>query len=523
MTAVDLADELLVDGYHVLPRAQLRESVDNPRQHFDMAALQELADNIGKVGLLTPLLVRPIGAAKGKPAHYEIAAGHRRFRASKLAGLDELPVIVRDMDDATFLEVLTIDNLQRDDLHPLEEANGFASLMKGAGYDVARIAERVGRSVKYVYDRMKLLQLVPDAKRLFLHDRFTAGHAILLARLSPEDQERAIDLKSVGQVGSVEGIWAPESPLFAGETERGTEDSVKPVSVREFEGWIDRNVRFRPEVVDLPNLFPETAAVLASAAEEEAKVVHITYTHQLHPDVRDESQKTYGPLSWKRADGEPAYDRSKGKTLASKRCDHSVIGVIVVGEGRGQAFPVCVAKQKCAVHWPKPKKATGSAGSGGDDAGFAARERARQEEYERQHREREEKKKRWMKAAPAIEAAVAEKIKKMPAKAVGVLADIITESLGRVKNSAVPRGKSAEDLVRYLAFQQITSDINDTWNAPQDFPKRAKALFGLDVKKILDKVAPVEKVAAAPAAAKNARKLPTVAEAEDLEDEDPDA
>jgi len=157
-----------MSGYVHLELDQLHESPWNPRKTFDPAALQELADSLATVGVLSPLLVRPNAAG------YEIAAGHRRYRAAKLAGLREVPAIVRDMDDPMFLEILVLENNQRADVHPLEEAAGYQELLNRAGYDVARIAERVGKSVKYVYDRMKLLSLTKPAQSLFFDDKITA-------------------------------------------------------------------------------------------------------------------------------------------------------------------------------------------------------------------------------------------------------------------------------------------------------------------------------------------------------------
>lgn len=156
----------------------LEPSPQNPRKRFDPAELEELGRSIAEKGIIEPLVVRRHPKKKGK---WEIVCGERRWRAAKIAGTETVSCIVRELDDVEVLEIQTIENIQRDDLHPLEEADGYARLMKRPGYDVGRIARKVGRSEKYVYDRVKLLQLTPQAKKLFLEDRFTAGHAILLA------------------------------------------------------------------------------------------------------------------------------------------------------------------------------------------------------------------------------------------------------------------------------------------------------------------------------------------------------
>ena len=174
------SDAQSAPAFRMIALDELHESPRNPRRHFDEGKLQELADNLGKVGVLNPLLVRP--NANG----YEIAAGHRRFRAAQLAQLDEVPCLIRPLTDEQFMEVLTIENLQREDVHPLDEAKGYEALM-AAPYqiDVERIASRVRRSVKYIYDRVKLLTLSKEAQALFWSGMIEAGHAILLARLTP--------------------------------------------------------------------------------------------------------------------------------------------------------------------------------------------------------------------------------------------------------------------------------------------------------------------------------------------------
>ena len=334
----DFGERAAAAEFAYIPIARLFESPRNPRKHYDPAKLAELAESVKQSGVLEALLVRP--APEGL---YEIGAGHRRFRAAQAAGVLELPCRIREMDDVAFLELLNVSNLQRDDLHPLEEAQGYRTLMEGAGYDVARIAERVGRSAKYVYDRVKLLQLTKEAKKLFLDGQMTAGHAILLARLSPEHQADAIASERSGN-GRIGGLFVRDFG-FEGDgpdldLPLPDEGRQKPVSVREFERWIAQNVRATPETVD-PFLFPETAAQLAAAKAGKKKVIHITYDYRVPDAARDEKIRTYGSEAWHRADGQ----------FKSKVCDHAVLGLVVAGPNQGQAFPVCIAKEKCRTHW----------------------------------------------------------------------------------------------------------------------------------------------------------------------------
>lgn len=334
----------------LIPLAQLVESPWNPRKHFDPAKLAEMAESLRK-GQLAPIIVRAIA---GKRERYEIGAGHRRFRSAPAAGMTSLLAIVRDLDDVAFLELLTIENKQREDVAPLDEANGFRLLMEKAAYDVGKLAARIGLSTKYVYDRLKLLQLVPAAKKLLEDGRITAGHAILIARLSPADQKRTI-----GDEDQISDSWRGVSGgLFESEDAEGLglDDAVKPRSVRELEQWIRDNVRATPERVD-PFLFPASAATLEAAKEEKLDVIHITREYRVADEARDEKTRTFGSQAWKRADGKPEEDAYTGHSVKSKPCDFSRYGFVVAGPGQGEVFKVCVNKKKCATHWPDQVKA----------------------------------------------------------------------------------------------------------------------------------------------------------------------
>lgn len=445
---------------------ELYESPWNPRQHYDVATLRELGASLKTQGQLAPIVVRT--NPKNARQAYEIGAGHRRFRAAHLAGLTTLLAVVRDLDDVAFTELLNIENLQRDDLHLLEEAQGFRDLMERAGYDVAKIADRIGRSTKYVYDRVKLLQLVPEAKKLFLAGEFEAGHAIILARLAPADQRRAIQKHASGGYARREGLFQAEivdpQPDAPAQEQLKLEDAVKPVSVREFQTWVDDNVRMKPEDVD-PFLFPGTAQLLTAAKEEDEKVVHITHDYRVPDAARDEKQRTYGDNSWKRADG-------KHK---SKPCDYSVIGVVVAGPGRGEAYRVCVQKDKCKTHWPTEQR----------ELAWQARNDARRKKEEAERA-------RWKKAVPALLKALAEQLKQTPATPTSITGRSFLDwpwSSDVGKYLATPR--TAEDLVRWDVFDQIAEELTG-WYAASAAPKLLKP-FGIDAKKIIDEVAPPPK------------------------------
>jgi ParB family chromosome partitioning protein len=198
-----------------LPLDLVDESPLNRRRHFDKTKFAELCDSVAKDGVLSPVLVRP--TAHGR---YELAAGHRRRRAALQVKRATIPAVVRPMTDEQFLVTLVTENLQREDLHPLDEAQGYQDLLQLPGYDVEAVAARVGKSISYVYQRLKLVELTAPAQKAFLEDKITAGHAILIARLQPADQARALK-------AATEERW------------HGQEG---PISVRELARWIQSEV-----------------------------------------------------------------------------------------------------------------------------------------------------------------------------------------------------------------------------------------------------------------------------------------
>lgn len=150
---------------------------------IDETKLAQLAESIMAVGVQQPAIVRPKGVS------FELVAGERRWRASRLAGLDYLPCVIRDLDDTQVLKIQVIENLQREDVHPLDEADGYERLRTEGGYDPELIAQEVGRSVSYVYQRLRLLKLIPEVRALLLEGKISAAVAILLARLDEGQQK----------------------------------------------------------------------------------------------------------------------------------------------------------------------------------------------------------------------------------------------------------------------------------------------------------------------------------------------
>ncbi len=171
-----------------LPLAALLPNPAQPRRHFAEGALEDLAASIRSQGVLQPILVRPVGGSI--PPRYEIVAGERRWRAAKIAGLVEIPALVRELSDQETLAVALIENLQREGLNPLEEARGFLQLKEQFGLSQEDLAQKLGKSRSSIANSLRLMNLSETARQDLALGRLSAGHArALLAVPDPEDQE----------------------------------------------------------------------------------------------------------------------------------------------------------------------------------------------------------------------------------------------------------------------------------------------------------------------------------------------
>ena len=186
-----LGDDVLkaeTTGSLYLPISQVESCSSQPRKHFDEASLAELADSIRQHGIIQPLTVRKLASG-----YYQIIAGERRWRAARLAGLQEVPVIVMEADDRKAAELAMIENLQREDLNPMEEAAGYQALMEQHHMTQEEAAQRVGKSRSAVANSLRLLNLAPAVRKLVEEDKLSAGHARALLPLPPALQEKAAE------------------------------------------------------------------------------------------------------------------------------------------------------------------------------------------------------------------------------------------------------------------------------------------------------------------------------------------
>lgn len=242
-----VAGQQLPQGVQLIAIKDLWESDWNPRKVYPTVALAELAESIRVNGFQQwkPIVARPREEGKW----YEIAAGHRRARAAEIAGLTHVPVIVRAMSDAEFLELLNIDNAGREDIHPLHEAQGWHNWMEQTGIEAQKIAASIGKSREYVYKRLKCLDLIPQGQSLYLAGRIRESHAVLIARLTPAQQEDAIDFCA---------------PLH---------DPDRQVSTRDLERWIADHCREEELIAPPAPVVVEPAPVEESEPEPPAATV----------------------------------------------------------------------------------------------------------------------------------------------------------------------------------------------------------------------------------------------------------
>ena len=236
----------------MLPINMLQAGKYQPRRQFDDDVLHELADSIEKNGILQPLVVRPIDSK-----HYEIIAGERRFRAAKLAKLTEVPVIIRDVSDTQALEMALVENIQRADLNPLEEAAGYQQLMDEFKYTQEKLAGVVGKSRSHVANLLRLLELPASIKKLVNEGKLSMGHARAL--LTANDAEalakrvvaEGLNVRQTETLASGASLDAPatiKAPKGAVSPRQAGKASMKSEEVQEIENMLAENLGLKVSI-----------------------------------------------------------------------------------------------------------------------------------------------------------------------------------------------------------------------------------------------------------------------------------
>jgi len=378
--------------YRDLPLDWLVVSPTNPRKTFDEDAMQELAASIRENGVLQPLLVRPRAERR-----FEIVFGERRYRGATMAERETVPVCIREMTDAQVLEAQLVENLQRQDVHPLHEAQGFAALLRleEPKYSIELIAAKCGKSAGYVASRLRLTELAPAAVEAFAKDEIGVGHALLLAKLQPQQQEEALT-----------ACWQ-ESYMGGSKAKRIL------LPVRHLREWIEHNILLElataPFSKDDATLVPEAGSCVECpkrtghntllfegiAAKHDscsdpgcyaAKVdAHVKRTVAAKPKLV-QITTAYG----KPAEGSPIVPRNQYVEIRQekpknkyqkdapefKTCKFVTEAIVADGNEKGELRKVC-ANPDCPVHHPNKQQRQRIPA---DAAAKAAQEKQRREE-----------------------------------------------------------------------------------------------------------------------------------------------
>lgn len=231
-----------------LKLTEIEPNREQPRKDFDEKALSELADSIREHGVLQPLLVRPL-----KDGRYQLIAGERRWRASRMAGLTEVPVIVRDLDDQAAMELALIENLQRTDLNIMEEAAGYRELMERYGMTQEVVAKRVGKSRPAVANALRMLALPEATARLVREGKLTAGHARALLGL-PDPAE----IDPLAERVLAEGLSVRETERLVADRKVSPEKKPQPT----VKNW-GEDSRLKQTVLYLSEYFGRKAQIKA--------------------------------------------------------------------------------------------------------------------------------------------------------------------------------------------------------------------------------------------------------------------
>jgi ParB family chromosome partitioning protein len=202
-----------------VPVEKVHPNPDQPRRHFDADALADLARSIAEKGIIQPLIVR---ASPARPGEYEIVAGERRWRAAQMAKLHEVPVLLRDFSDIEVLEVAIIENIQRADLNPVEEAAGYSQLMTRFGHTQEKLAEVLGKSRSHIANAVRLLNLPEEVQTHLREGRLSAGHARALitapdaAALARKIIQKGLSVRETERLAKADP--APDKGTASGKT-----------------------------------------------------------------------------------------------------------------------------------------------------------------------------------------------------------------------------------------------------------------------------------------------------------------
>lgn len=215
-------------GIRQIPVDRIEANPDQPRTRFEQGALDELTASVREHGILQPVLVRPLEATN----RYQLVAGERRWRAATAAGLNSIPALIEELDDDTALEIAIIENLQREDLSPLEEAVMYDRMVKEHGYSIRRLAQKLGKDKGYLENRLRLAGAPPEIQELVSVRKDTISHAYELLKVEdPKKRRRLAEQVARGELTLVklrERVEGHRRPRRTEEADETTDDSATP-------------------------------------------------------------------------------------------------------------------------------------------------------------------------------------------------------------------------------------------------------------------------------------------------------
>jgi ParB family chromosome partitioning protein len=262
-----------------LPIEALAPSPDQPRKRFDPQLLDELAASIRVQGIIQPIVVTPIASPAGDGARYLIVAGERRWRAAQLAGLHDVPVVVRDTDDQQRLELALVENLQRADLNPIEEARAFQELIAIRGYTQEQLAARVGKDRSTVANVMRLLRLPERAQQMVRDGTLSMGHARALLGLEHESDIAEVAHEAARARWSVRAVERAVRAKLAQSRETAPTDPEvdrRKIIVTELEHRLQRRLGVRVRLrTDAPKRGAGIVEIPYSSLDELDRLLHI--------------------------------------------------------------------------------------------------------------------------------------------------------------------------------------------------------------------------------------------------------
>lgn len=331
------------DIFHpALPLDRIEISKTNPRKHVVQSELDELTESIRAHGVVSPIVVRP--HPRAEEGWYELVFGERRFRAACAAELKTIPAIERAYDDKTVVEVQIIENVQREDVHELDEANGYQLLIDHHGYSAASIGQRIGKSKEYVYNRLKLAGLIPEVQKLFYARELTAGHAVQCARL-PEVSQKVVLEKGLFEM-----------------VRHGNEKEDVVVSVRDLNAFIDEHIHsdLGAAIFDVkdPKLLP-AAGACGDCPKRFGNVCadRACFNKKFNAFVKlkvDAGEWIAVKTEWDPQKKSPYWWNLKEVKKGS--CDYVTTAICMDGRDRGKTKLVCLMTNICKVHYgPSPR------------------------------------------------------------------------------------------------------------------------------------------------------------------------